>query len=166
MATLKTEPPSTPDATEDKTEIQHYVPSPEQAGQRIQHKRRDNTSTGGRGGKRAGITSRRRTRAPEDWDNDSIETEIEGEQREDVDARLQVTWQNYGVHKLHRRQQMMDAALVGNCTGLQNPRVLPRVFLGYGLGYRILYPRETRTRDTGTWVGGGLMAGKLAQIWT
>jgi len=46
---------------------------------------------------------------------------------------------------------------IGNCTGLQNPQVLPRVFLGYGLGYRILYPRETRTRVTGTWVGGGLL---------
>ena len=55
---------------------------------------------------------------------------------------------------------------LGNCTGLQNPWVLPRVFLGYGLGYRILYPKETRTCDTGTWVGGGLMVGKLAQIWT
>ena len=55
---------------------------------------------------------------------------------------------------------------LGNCTGLQNPRVLPRVSLGYGLGYRILYPRETRTRGTGMRVGGGLMAGKLAQIWT
>jgi len=39
-----------------------------------------------------------------------------------------------------------------------------RVSLGYGLGYRILYPRETRTRGTGMQICGGLMAGKLAQI--
>jgi len=30
---------------------------------------------------------------------------------EDVDARLELTWQSYGVHKIHRRQQMVDAAL-------------------------------------------------------
>ena len=55
---------------------------------------------------------------------------------------------------------------VGNVTGLWNPWVLPRVSLGYGLGYRILYPRKTRTHSTGMWVGAGLMAGWLAQIWS
>jgi len=33
------------------------------------------------------------------------------DQAEDVDARIELTWQTYGVHKAHRRQQMIDAAL-------------------------------------------------------
>ena len=33
------------------------------------------------------------------------------DQAENVDARIELTWQNYGVHKPHRRQQMMSAAL-------------------------------------------------------
>ena len=111
MATLKTEPPSTPDAIEDEPESQQHVLSPEQPGQTIQQKRRDGTSTGSRRGRPAGITSRRKTRAPEEWENDSVETEIEGDQTEDIDARLVMTWRNYGVHKPHRRQQMIDAAM-------------------------------------------------------
>ena len=66
----------------------------------------------------------------------------------------------------HIWNALNETRYLGNCTGFKNPRVLPWVFLGYRLGYRILYPRETRTRDTGTWIGRGLMAGKLAQIWT
>ena len=33
------------------------------------------------------------------------------DQAENVDARIELMWQNYGVHKPHRRQQMMSAAL-------------------------------------------------------
>ena len=39
--------------------------------------------------------------------------------------------------------------LIGNVTGFQNPRVLPRVSLGYGYGLGIPYPRKTRTRAAG-----------------
>ena len=110
MATLKTESPSTPDAIEDETEVQHHTPSPEQPGQTIQQKRRDGTSIGSRRGRTTGITSRRQTRIPEDWDNDSVATEIEDDQTEDIDGRLVMTWRNYGVHKIHRQRQIMDAA--------------------------------------------------------
>jgi len=75
-------------------------------------------------------------------------------------------WQLSASFDVSRRAKTLLATslYLGNCTGLQNPRVLPRVFLGYRLGYRILYPRKTRTRATGMWVGAGLMAGKLDQI--
>ena len=33
------------------------------------------------------------------------------DQAEDVDARIELTWQTYGVYKPHRRHQMVDAAL-------------------------------------------------------
>ena len=39
---------------------------------------------------------------------------------------------------------------LGNVTGFWNPRVLLRVYPGYGSGYRLLYPPRTRTRGMGT----------------
>jgi hypothetical protein len=57
----------------------------------------------------AGITSRRKTCAPEDWDNDSIATEIKGDQAEDIDGWLVMMWWNFGVYKIHRQRQLTDA---------------------------------------------------------
>jgi hypothetical protein len=47
-------------------------------------------------------------------------------------------------------EDFIAQAGLGNVTGFENPRVMPRVFPGYGYGLGILYPPKTRTRAMGT----------------
>jgi hypothetical protein len=107
MSLLKTETPSTPDVIEDEQDAQHDVLQPDQP--KRTKEREEITSTGSILDELAGNTRQQET-IHEDWEAESMVTEVEEDQSEDLEARLGVTWRRFGVHKRHRQESIINAS--------------------------------------------------------